>query len=281
MKMRPLFTKKSFVNKTSFVNAKAFANKAAMLTVTALLTAALFCGCNKSSSAKYKTMKDLEGLVLAAKEGTTGAIIVKQIKGAQLRAFNNGPDAAIALKNYAVDAVVFDELPALEILKYNNDLEILELDFPVEEYGIGVSKDTPELLEKINDTLDAMKADGRYQRIYDMYFSPEGEPVPYEPYIIKGAPVLRVGTDKDFAPFEYTEYSRLYGFDIELCKEIAKTLNYNLEILNMNFDGLVSSLHSGGIDFIAAAMTITDKRKELIDFSKPYFTSRQVLIVRK
>lgn len=256
--------------------------RAAVSVCMMIFLASLLTGCAKNNSAaKYKSMSDLEGLVLGAKEGTTGAILGKQIKDAQLRSFRNGEEALVALKNYAIDAVILDELPALEFLKYNTDIMVLSLEFPVEEYGIGVSKDTPELLSKINSVLNEMKKDGRFEKINTMYFSSDGNPEPYEPFIIRGAPVLRLGTDKDFAPFEYTEYGRLYGFDIEMCKEIAKALNYNLEIVNMNFDGLVSSLYSGGIDFIAAGMTITDKRKELIDFTEPYFTSRQVLIVRK
>lgn len=256
--------------------------RSVLLTAAVLLNAVLFSSCSKnSSSSKYTSMSDLKGLVLGAKEGTTGALLIKQIEGTQLRAFRNGEEAVIALKNYAVDAVVFDKLPALEIIKYNQDLNALELDFPVEEYGIGVSKENPELLKKINDTIKLMKEDGRYNEIEQTYFSSSGNPKPYSPYIIKEAKILRVGTDKNFAPFEYTKENRLYGFDIDLSKELAKSLNCNLEIVNMNFDGLVSSLHSGSIDFIAAGMTITEERKKLIDFTEPYFTSHQVLIVRK
>ena len=49
----------------------------------------------------------------------------------------------------------------------------------------------------------------------------------------------------------------------------------------MNFDGLIAAVSSGAIDFIAAGMTATDERRENVDFSEPYYQSKQVIIARK
>ena len=49
----------------------------------------------------------------------------------------------------------------------------------------------------------------------------------------------------------------------------------------MAFDGLIAALQSDAIDFIAAGMTATDERRKNVDFSEPYYSSNQVIIVRK
>lgn len=240
------------------------------------------CGCTKKNSVTYTPDSDLTGLTIGVKEGTTGHNIASSIKDSRIRTFANGSEAVLALKNFAVDAVIFDEIPSKELARYNNDIEIIYMNsFPVEEYGIGVSKENKELLSSVNKILSKMKQNGQFDRLEKIYFTEEETPSPYVPQIIPDAPSIRVGTDRSFAPFEYIQNNELYGFDIELVKQIALELNRNLEIINMNFDGLIPSLYSERIDLIAAGMTITEKRKEMINFSDPYFTSRQVLVVRK
>ena len=64
-------------------------------------------------------------------------------------------------------------------------------------------------------------------------------------------------------------------------QKIAKDLEQSLEVVDMSFDSLIPALSSGAIDFIAAGMSVTEDRKKNVDFSEPYFTSNQVIIVRK
>ena len=71
------------------------------------------------------------------------------------------------------------------------------------------------------------------------------------------------------------------GFDITFAQMIARDYGRKLEIVDMNFDGLIAALQSGAIDFIASGMTATDERRKNVDFSDAYFTSNQVIIVRK
>ena len=49
----------------------------------------------------------------------------------------------------------------------------------------------------------------------------------------------------------------------------------------MAFDSLLSALDTGTIDFVAAGMTATEERRQNVDFSEPYYSSKQVVIVRK
>ncbi len=93
---------------------------------------------------------------------------------------------------------------------------------------------------------------------------------------------LYVGTDAtEFPPFEYIENGEIKGFDIDLIKEIGKLLNKEVILKNIQFDGLIPALQTGKLDIIIAGMTITPEREKNINFSEPYYTSKQLLITDK
>jgi len=91
-----------------------------------------------------------------------------------------------------------------------------------------------------------------------------------------------MGTNAGFEPFEYIgDDGQPAGFDVEIAKPIAADLGLDLKIEDIYFDGLLAALDVGTIDFIAAAMTITEERKETTLFSTPYFNATQSVIVLK
>lgn len=89
-----------------------------------------------------------------------------------------------------------------------------------------------------------------------------------------------MGTQLGFPPFEYMDDNGdPAGFDIDLSYMIAEKAGRELEIEDMDFNGLLAALNSGKIDFSAAGMSVTEERKKSVDFSVPYYTSRQVIVV--
>ena len=83
---------------------------------------------------------------------------------------------------------------------------------------------------------------------------------------------ITVGTSADFKPFEYyDENGELTGFDIDLMKYIGEKIGFDIEFVNMSFDKLIPAVVSGEVDCIISAITATDERKTIIDFSEPYF----------
>ena len=92
---------------------------------------------------------------------------------------------------------------------------------------------------------------------------------------------LTVCSDIPYEPFEYEEGGKYTGFDMDLMAEIAKGLDLDLEVKDVGFDGLQSgaSLAAGQCDIGASAMTITEECEQNIDFSDPYYDSKQTLLV--
>lgn len=91
--------------------------------------------------------------------------------------------------------------------------------------------------------------------------------------------ILLVGSSFDYKPFEYRQGKTLKGFDVEIMQEIGRRLGLKVEWVNSDFDTIFDSLAAGRFDAVAAAATIKPERGQLVDFSDPYFNSRQSLTV--
>jgi polar amino acid transport system substrate-binding protein len=92
---------------------------------------------------------------------------------------------------------------------------------------------------------------------------------------------LTVCSDIPYPPFEMESGGDYTGFDMDLMQEIASGLDLELQVQDSSFDGLQSglSLNSNQCDIVASAMTITEEREENIDFTEPYYDSKQSLLV--
>ena len=97
--------------------------------------------------------------------------------------------------------------------------------------------------------------------------------------------VLTFGTNAEFPPFEFVAGTGVIdqydGIDMAIAKQIAEDNGMTAAIENMEFDSLLVALQNGQIDAAIAAMTVTEERKEAVDFSVPYYTATQVMIVKE
>ena len=88
-------------------------------------------------------------------------------------------------------------------------------------------------------------------------------------------------TEAGFAPYEYYENGDIVGVDVEIAKEIAKSLDKELVIKDIYFDSILNEIKSGKADIALAGISVNEERKKEVDFSINYITSRQVVIVLK
>ncbi len=94
---------------------------------------------------------------------------------------------------------------------------------------------------------------------------------------------IKIGTDATFPPFELVDEQtkELTGFDVDLMKAIAQKAGLDVEFVNVGFDPLLAGVAQCQYDGAIAAITITDERKQQMNFSKPYFEAGQVVVVKK
>ncbi len=90
---------------------------------------------------------------------------------------------------------------------------------------------------------------------------------------------LVMATNAEFEPYEYHDGGEIVGIDVDIAKAIAESLGMELKIEDMAFDSIIMAVNSGKADVGIAGMTVTEDRLENVNFSDPYATSSQVIIV--
>src|SRR4030042_199309 len=92
--------------------------------------------------------------------------------------------------------------------------------------------------------------------------------------------VLTVGSDCTWPPMEFVEGDKVVGFDVDITTEIASRLGLELDYQNTAWDGLFPALIVNKFDIAISSITITDERKEEMDFFDLYFNTDQTVTVR-
>ncbi|MFN7726222.1 MAG: basic amino acid ABC transporter substrate-binding protein [Rubrivivax sp.] len=96
------------------------------------------------------------------------------------------------------------------------------------------------------------------------------------------AKVYVVGTDAAYAPFEsQNEKGEIVGFDIDVMAAIAKKAGIEVKFVNTPWEGMFKTLDNGDRDALVSAITITDERKQTLDFTAPYFDAVQLIAVKE
>ena len=149
-----------------------------------------------------------------------------------------------------------------------------------EEYAFAIAKENDELETAVNELIADMKEDGSLQTLIDSYF--DGTATfsytnktnsPQEGDFI-------MATNAFFEPYEFYDGDAVVGIDAEMAQSICDKLGYKLVIDDMDFDSIITAVQSGKADFGMAGMTVTEERLESIDFTNPYTTATQVIIVK-
>lgn len=225
---------------------------------------------------------------IGVQSGTTGQYYVDGdedwgfdgIEGYKAKGYANGGLAVQDLKNGAVKYVVIDNDPAMRLQASVEGIKVIPIPLTVEEYAFGVDKAQGDLLTEINDILTNPIYVAKIALIYTAYATGIGiNPVESAEFdASKTDKQLVVATNANFAPFEYKEGNKFAGIDMEIAKLIADALNMELVIKDMEFDSVVTSVGKGGVDVAMAGLTVNEKRKESVNFTKSYYNAAQVII---
>lgn len=104
--------------------------------------------------------------------------------------------------------------------------------------------------------------------------------------VVPAAPVAevrtyQVGTDAAYAPFESQDPTgKIVGFDIDVVSAIADKTKITVKFVNTPWEGIFNALAQGDRDLLVSSITITDERKQTMDFSNPYFDAQQLIAVK-
>lgn len=252
------------------------------------------CGTEKTDSndkkAETKTIAsadDLVGAKIGVQLGTTGDIFVSdeyESQGSTIERYSKGADAIVALNSGKIDAVVIDSEPAKAFVEKNSELKILDDPFVEEEYAIAVAKENTELKDKINAALKTLKENGTLDSITANYIGDDTKGK--TPYVSpentdRSNGKLIMATNAAFEPYEFIENDKIVGIDVDMAQAVCDILGMELEVEDIEFDSIITEVQTGKAQIGVAGMTVTEDRLKNIDFTEPYTTATQVIIVKK
>ena len=268
------------------------------------------CGSESSETRKQlKTKADLQGAVIGVQLGTTSDGLATELEkkgdGTKVERYNKGADAIQALLQGKIDCMVTDEAPAKAFQRVNPSLKILPETFDASSFAICVGKDHGELKQSINHAIRILKANGVIDSIVNRHLE-RGIAVAYTPKTSAGKlnsssdtphpsdakkmgpealqklglkKSLRFATNATFEPFEYYQNGKIVGIDVDVANAIGDVLGVDVEILDMEFDAIITSVQAGKADAGIAGITVTPEREKNIGFTDSYADVRQVIMV--
>ena len=90
---------------------------------------------------------------------------------------------------------------------------------------------------------------------------------------------LTMATSPDFPPFEYLEGGKVVGIEVEILEKVAAKMGKELVIEQMDFDSVIPGVQAGKFDVGVSGITVTEERKQNMDFSDTYFLASQAIVV--
>lgn len=248
-----------------------------------LVIIAFLSGCGKNEKI-ITSFDDLKNSKIGVMTGSTGESVArKKFPQAQIKTFDDIMDAVAAMKSGQLDAIISLYPAAVQVSKKNPELWRLPGLLNNEDTAIAVKKGNDELLAAVNTIISELKKDGTLAAMNKRWLKTDLSPYE-EPNILvpKEGKVLKIGVSATREPFSFVDKDgRVTGHDGELARIIGARLGRPVEFSDMKFMALIPALQSGKVDLVVTGMSATDERKKTVDFTQPYFTNGQAVLVKK
>ena len=233
---------------------------------------------------ELKTVDDVIGTRIGLRTGGTVDLLLTQnydeISMDDFSYYNTTVEMVGALKSNKIDAFVTD-LPVSSLaVNRNEGIGILPEPLVEDHYGYVLKKDSP-LTAQINERIEAYRADGTIEALYQKWTSSDEE-AKTMPSFDGDAPngTLRVVADGGSEPITYVVGNEVVGMCPELMGMIAQDLGYKLEYHLASLSSLISEVESGKADIAMECFSITEERKKVVDMTEPFYDGGLSAVVR-
>lgn len=260
---------------------------AVALALTLLTLISLLAGCRSQTKAAVTEASQMNSAAytIGVPSGATAVNAVESaLPKAKMKYYGSLPDAYLAVQQGKVDAFAFDRyLLGFAVANGLDGVKVLPGDVgATDDVAIGISRnsDIPDLQQKINDCLSNLRADGTLDDMFQRWVINADDTMPDVPKPEHPTMTLTVGTSGLVQPFSYYKGNELTGYDLELTKRLALSLNADLEIKVYDYDGFPSAAESGAIDCVLANLNATPERRQTMDFSTSLYQTQTALLVQ-
>ena len=246
-----------------------------------MLVIMIATGCSNKLNV-INSLEDLNNKTVGVFTGSEYDNIAKEnIKDVIVSYYNSYSDQISALKSGKIDGFLTDEPLAKEIIKENKNLKILDKKLTEDSYAYAINPEEKDLQEKINIELSKMKQNGKLEEFEDKWMGNDESKKELDVYEYnESRRTIKYATVSGSAPFAYMKNNKIVGYDIDIMGYICDKLGYNLEIIEMAFEGIIPALKSGKVDISGCSIIVTEERKKSVLFSDPNYTGGIVVVIR-
>lgn len=249
---------------------------------------ASFVGCDSGGNEEIGSdgeskISDLSGKKIGILTGSIQAVMMPElVPDATYLEFNTLSDLIVALNSKKIDAFGCDESLYTSMLWEGQAVDRIDEPLDVSNYGFIFTKGKkPELQAEFNEYIASIKADGRHGALEEKWFGNK-EPTEFMSYDnlsgTKGT--ITVAINSGSKPFTYLKDQKFVGFDIEVIVGFAKEYGYSVQFEDVAFASILGGVQSGKYDIGVSGITITDERRESLDFSSVYHVEDLAVIIR-
>lgn len=259
-----------------------FSNTVMPTTISAIVKAE---GADDTGAVKleYNSLDELEGKKIGVGNGAVFDLIIKEtLKGNyQFVYLNSIADHVAALQSGKVDVFAVDEPVGRLAVNENEGIGIMPDPVTLDEYGLFFQKGNP-LVDDFNKVITAMEEDGTLDALKEKWTGADDsvKTMPEQDWD-KPNGTLKMATAAMQEPLTYVEGDSVKGYEIEVALLVCKELGYGLQIQTMDFAGVLAAVPSGKVDFGGGATSITDERKQTMDFTVPDYHGAIVIVARE
>ena len=254
-----------------------------------------------SPLADATSWEDLKDHHIATETGTTGYYLAADVFGeGNVSTFGSYTDVIMDLITKHSDFAVIDDLVAESFVEKYDSIRILDVSIPgdeIEEYAFTINKSNSQMLQYTNKAMDYLVGTGVISDIFSYYastgydpdtvgyFTAHPEKLEEIQVVTKYRPTdkhtIEVATNPDFPPYDYMANNDFEGIDMDIWKAIAYVLDCNVNFNFMEFDSIINAIYSGRYEVGASGFTVTEERKQNINFSNTYAVAHQNVLVLK
>lgn len=225
-----------------------------------------------NTSKTLQSLNDLEDKRVAVLLRSTHDIFAqKRFPQATIMQYKTPADVLLAVISEKVDAGIYNSVSMSEILKVNPNIAVIGEPFEFSPVAFGFSKDNEKLLQQFNAFFKLIKTNGVYEQIIKRWTMQENPEMPIIATPNKNGLIVAGHVSDAGLPFVTIRDNQLVGMNIELAKRFAAYLGKDIQFEDMQFGSLIPALTARKIDVIAMTLTITEERKQKVNFAEPYY----------
>lgn len=248
------------------------------------MMAVLGSDANAQADGDLPSLERLSGRRAGVQTGTiSGEVAQSVLPDIEVGYYNTQTDCMAALRTQKVDFWATDEPIARFMLISNDDLQIagsfdssaIAAVFPKSDAG-------QALRDQYSAFVDELWENGTMDKIDGVWFGTDEDKKIVQDYetLPDTNGTLRMAADTTLPPFVYVKDNRPVGYDVDIAARFCAANGYRLEVVPMDFGGVLPAVQTGKCDFAACCITVTEERAQSVLFSAPTYHSGTVAVVR-